>query len=208
MNNDARPSWWAMTSGGSGFGYGWSRYGFCSCNRANDQYGCSLIPQIKLPGRNVDPDSIDVLVDGTSFSEFALQDGYKLVRTDGNGWPCCQNLLKATTEVGTWQVTYDYGLDPPVGGKMAAAVLGSQLYLTIPDAPGTKNIQTQLPKRVTSITRQGITLAVIDPLKLFADGLTGLPFVDLWVASDRLGGARRRATVLTPGRARRVRRDG
>ena len=53
---------------------------------------------------------------------------------------------------------------------------------------------------MTSITRQGISLAVLDPLTLFVDGLTGLPEVDLWVQSVRLGRARRSASLMVPGR--------
>jgi hypothetical protein len=56
----------------------------------------------------------------------------------------------------------------------------------------------RLPKRVQTVTRQNVTLAVLDPLTLFKDGMTGLAEVDLWVAADARGDATRPAAVLDP----------
>lgn len=201
--SNRRPGWWA----GDNYGTRSNRFGYCACNRSPD-YGCGTIPEVYLPGRPVHAASVEVVVDGQTFLDFRVDDGYKLVRTDGGNWRCCQRLELDDTEDGTWSVTYNYGRTPPLGGLIAAAVLGSQLYLAVPGAPGVEDKQSLLPKRITSIVRQGITLAVIDPLKLFADGLTGIPIVDLWVASDRLSSQRRPASVLVPGRGRSVRRVG
>ena len=116
------------------------------------------------------------------------------------GWPCCQRLDLADSEDETWAVSYSYGVDPPIGGIRAAAALGCQLALAFePETIGT----CRLPQRVTSLSRQGVTMAVLDPLELFADGKTGLAEVDLWVASVMLGAARRRAVVRVPGQPRR-----
>lgn len=205
----AEPGWsrWWPSSSYYATGAFASGRDYCACNRSSD-FGCGTIPEFPLPGRPVHPASVEVTIDGAPFTEFRVDDHYKLVRTDGNGWPCCQDLLLADTEVGTWSVTYDYGLNPPRGGLLAAALLGTQLYLAIPDAPGVGTNLSLLPKRVTSISRQGITLAVIDPLTLFQDGLTGIPFVDVWVANEKLADSRRPATVHVPGRGRTVRRVG
>jgi hypothetical protein len=203
------PGWgrWMPSSGFYGYGAFGSGRDYCACNRSPD-FGCGTIPEFPLPGRPVIAEGTTVKVDGVTFTGWRVDDGYRLVRTDGAGWPCCQNLLLADTEPGTWSVTYQYGRMPPIGGVRAAALLGGELYIAIPGAPGVEDRQTNLPKRITSIARQGITLAVIDPLTLFADGNTGLPFVDLWVANERLANSRRPATVHRPGRERTVRRVG
>lgn len=203
------PGWhrWAPSSSYYGWGAFASGRDYCACNRSTD-FGCGSIPEVRLPGFPIHPGSVDVRVDGVTFTDFRVDEGRRLVRTDGAGWRCCQNLLLDDTQPGTWSVTYDYGLNPPAGGRLAAAVLGSQLYLAYPGAPGVDDKQSLLPKRITSITRQGMTLAVIDPLTLFADGMTGIPFVDAWVAADRIQDQRRRANVLVPGRSRSFRRVG
>jgi len=165
---------------------------------------------VKLPGYPVvGVDS--VTIDGVEVNpaRYRVEDRRWLVylpaagETRG-GWPSGQASGVVDGQPGTWSVTYRFGLAPPVGGRLAAAALGCQLALSCsPDSEG----ECRLPQRVTSITRQGISLAVLDPLTLFVDGLTGLPEVDLWVQSVRLGRARRSASLMVPGR-RAVARHG
>lgn len=187
--------------------------GACGC-RAPLTCGCGGLSEVRLPGYPVV--SIDqVKIDG------AVQpaDRYRL---DENRWlvwigddsdstvrrrlPCCQRLRLADTEENTWSVTYTYGQGPPIGGVLAAASLGCQLAMACqPETVGA----CRLPRRVTSITRQGVTTAVLDPLSLFQDGKTGLAEVDLWVASVNRGAKQRRATVMLPAWVRqRSRRAG
>jgi hypothetical protein len=124
------------------------------------------------------------------------------VAGDRQNWPIINNERLVDGSEGTWSVRYFYGNGPPPGGRQAAAALGCELAKSCtPDAEGCR-----LPERVTSITRQGITMAIIDPLTLFADGLTGLPEVDLWVSAMRLGVSRRPAGLMVPGRRSSVRR--
>lgn len=192
-------AWW---NGGRTSPYGW-----CSCNRSSD-YGCASVPQIKLPGFPViDDDSLEVLIDGVELDPgaYRVDDHRLLVRTDGDGWPCCQDMTKDATEEGTFQISYPYGAEPPIGGVTAAAALGCQLFLSC-QPEELSGGRCRLPQRVTSITRQGTTIAILDPLSLFKEGLTGLPEVDLWVASVNRGDATRRATVIVPGRSRGYRR--
>lgn len=185
--------WW----GGSG----------CGC-------GCGGVSEIILPGYPV-VDVTEVLIDGEVVAEarYRVDDRQRLVyqpELDGDGerrgWPCCQRLSRAAGEEGTWSVEYVHGQEPPLGGVRAAAALGCQLALSCLPADDELGKKCRLPKRVTSITRQGVTLAIIDPLTLFADGLTGLPEVDLWVQSVIKGDQRRRGRVFVPGRGGRARR--
>lgn len=177
-------------------GTGSSMWGFCSCNR-EIACGCFRLPSISLGGVPI-VEVTSVLIDGIELdpSEYRVDDYSRLVRlpaADGTneGWPCCQDLTVADDEVGAFAVTRSVGVDPPVGGRLAAASLGCQLALAFTprqDAP------CRLPRRVTSITRQGVSIAVLDPLSLFRDGLTGLAEVDLWVQSDLIG--RRRSPAM------------
>jgi len=41
----------------------------------------------------------------------------------------------------------------------------------------------QLPRRMASLTRQGVTVTMLDPQTFFADGRTGLYLMDLAIRS-------------------------
>jgi len=183
---------------------GYRRPDSCGC-LSSTTCGCRRLSELALPGPVVSVE--EVKIDGAVVptARYRVDDHRWLVylpesdSAERQGWPCCQRLDLADTEDDTWVVAYTYGMAPPPGGVRAAAALGCQLALAC--SPETVN-QCRLPKRVTSITRQGVTLAMIDPLTLFADGLTGLAEVDLWVQSILLGAKRRRASVWVPGQAR------
>lgn len=176
----------------------------CGC-LSSATCACKALSEITLPG--VVAAVTEVKIDGAAISSdrYRVDDWRHLVylpESDSatrQGWPCCQRLDRADTEEDTWSITYQYGQDPPTGGVRAAAVLGCQLAVAFqPETIG----ECRLPKRVTSITRQGVSMTMLDPLTLFDDGKTGLEEVDLWVASIRLGARRRRAKVLVPGQAK------
>lgn len=193
---DGPPRWWP-TNGDRG------AWGWCSCNRGRET-GCASLPEIKLNAM-VDRNSIVVTLNGEDFTDFKLHDGRYLVRTDGDSWPCCQDLRLDSTADNTWQVDYDHGANPPPGGHVSARFYGYQLALSM-DPAAVNAGKCLLPKRVTQITRQGITATVLDPMTFIQDGMVGLALVDQWVASLRIGQARRHATVIVPGRHRRARR--
>lgn len=186
--------------------------GWCGCYDSRT-CGCRRLSEIRLPGFPVVAIT-EVKIDGQVVdpARYRLDDNRWLVwipdPTDvepRKAWPCCQRTDLPDTEVGTFSIAYTFGSDPPIGGVRAAASLGCQLALSCqPETVGA----CRLPKRVTTITRQGISLAVLDPLTLFKDGLTGLSEVDLWVQSVFLGAKRRRATVKVIGSGRRFRRVG
>lgn len=175
--------------------------GSCGCT-SRATCGCRRLSQVRLPGYPVVGVS-EVKIDGAilNAARYRVDNHRWLVylpesdTAERQGWPCCQRLDLADTEDDTWVVSYTYGTAPPAGGVRAAALLGCQLALGwCPDTAA----QCQLPKRVTSISRQGVTMAVLDPLTLFKDGMTGLASVDLWVASVNRGAGARPATVWSP----------
>lgn len=100
-------------------------------------------------------------------------------------------------------VSYTYGQGPPDGGVRAAVEYASQLQLA---AAG--DGACQLPKRVQSITRQGVTMAFLDPGDYLDQGRTGVPSVDQWLASVNPGGLRQRPRVWSPDTDRTTTRYG
>jgi len=90
----------------------------CGCLRQSS-CGCSPIDRITLAGPN--PYIDEILIDGLNFTEFALVDEDQLIRTDGLNWPGGQNLATASSEVGTFEITYTHGLDIPQLAKDACA---------------------------------------------------------------------------------------
>lgn len=185
--------WWPTVGGESPW-----RWGFCSCHRT-DEYGCSSVPQVRLPGYPVDPDSVVVTIAGVNFTAFEVRDRRNLVRTDGDGWPCCQPTPLNADADGGWKVRYRYGVPPPAAGKRCAALLGCQLYSAFNPGHGA----CQLPQRVTNVSRAGVTIgAVLDPLDLFDKRRTGIAAIDAWIASERVDAAAANNAVIVPGRRR------
>lgn len=143
------------------------------------------ITNVTIEGATVDP------------SEYRLDNERRLVRlrdVEGNrqAWPAVQDFTRDAGDVDTWSVTYTHGITPPIGGKRAAVSLAEQLLRGwCPDVDGCR-----LPKRVQAVTRQGVTLAMLDPMNLFDRGQTGLAEVDLWVASVNRGSERRPGAVI------------
>lgn len=177
----------------------------------------SWVSEVHLPGYPVVSVS-EVLIDGVVVDPelYRVDDSAYLVwrgddpANDGrSGWPCCQRMRLDADQDDTWQVTYQWGAAPPDGGVKAAAALGCEFSLGCSTDSALRS-QCRLPRRVASITRQGVTVAVLDNLNLFAEGRTGIPEVDLWVGSVLLGRKRRRAGVIDTqawARGRRGRRN-
>lgn len=172
-------------------------------------YGCSRPPEIELGAYPVT--AIDeVLIDGVVIpsNEYQLQDYRVLVRmrptassvpTERWGWPTCQQLDLPDTQLNTFSVTYHYGQPPPAAGILACQVLGEQLALSMAGE------DTDLPQRITSITRAGVSAMVVDVMDFLAKGQTGLYEVDLFIRTYNPHGQRRKPIVWSPdrGRARR-----
>lgn len=93
----------------------------------------------------------------------------------------------------SFTVTYGYGQAPPPGGVRAAVNLAAQIAL---NAVGSK--KCRLPQRTSQVNRQGVAITILDPMEFITKGQTGLPEVDLWIASVNPNGTRRRPTVWSP----------
>lgn len=161
-----------------------------ACGRCRARCGCSAISDVRLPGPI---DSVTkVLLDGEELSAAAyrVDNRTRVVRTDGERWPVCQDLDQPTSEVGTWEITYKRGTPVPKGGEIAAAVLACEM------AKAVEGRDCDLPERVTSVTREGVSMTILDTFEGLEAGRTGLWLVDSWIAS--VTKTPRRSRVLSP----------
>jgi len=162
----------------------------CGCH--SEYCGCGS-EALRLPFTPV-IDVDQVVIDGAIFSAWRLDRGGVLVRTDGGSWPCCQDISAATTQPGTWQITYDYGEDPPQAAKEAARALAIE---TVKACTGDKTCR--LPRGTTSVSRRGVSYEIA---AFAADSsgrvFTGLYEVDSFLAAVNPNGLRRGASVLSP----------
>jgi hypothetical protein len=179
--------------------------GWCGC-AGPELCGCATPGIVELAGTpvvSVERVTVDAVV--LPPAAYRLM-GQLLVRTDGTDWPCCQDWTVEGDQPGAFEVRYTWGALPPVAGEYACAALACELWrATSPDSD-TVNA-CRLPKRITTISRQGVNLAMLDPMTMFPDGMTGLPEVDLWLGSLRYGQANRPSTVMVPGARSRHLRD-
>lgn len=185
--------------------YRWTSW--CHCN-AGPRCGCSRGSVVQLGGYPI-TEIDEVKVDGVALDDSLYRvDDWRYLRRlpdpDGRnpGWPCCQNIDLATTEEDTFEVSYTYGYSPPVAGQRAAAYFACQLYLSC-----VGDESCQLPDSVQSITRQGVSMLLINPGELFANG-TGLPRVDLFIRTYNRSGGRGPARISTPDIPRHITRAG
>lgn len=135
--------------------------GFCDC---------STVRHVALPSPV--GGIVEVNIDGVVLpaSAYRVDDGFRLVRQDGEGWPLTQDFSKPAGEVGTFTVTFYQGAVEDVTVRYAAGVLASEYLLAI------LGQDCRLPAGTTQIVRQGITYEV--QADFFQQGMTGLPEVD------------------------------
>lgn len=150
-----------------------------SCGRCGDSCSCSAVSELILPGPIDEP--LEILVDGVALdiaTSVVVYDYNRLTRIDGGKFPSCQNLGLPPTEIGTWQVTYRQGEPVPPGGGLIAGILACEYAKGL-----CGDDSCRLPRRVSSITRQGITLAMLDNFDQLGVGYTGIWEIDDWIAT-------------------------
>lgn len=151
--------------------------GYCGETRCN--CGLGGPETIRLPGpiQSVEEVKIDgVVLDPAAYSVLYSR---LVVRNDGGTWPTCQDLKLPDTEVDTFSIRYVHGTPVPVGGQIAAGILACEMAKAI-----TNDGSCALPKRIQTVTRQGITVGVFDDFAEMKDsGATGIWGIDSWVAS-------------------------
>jgi hypothetical protein len=132
-----------------------------------------------------------VTVDGAvvAASAYEVHDRRLLVRTDGQCWPSCQTY---GVEVPGFTVTYARGEAIPPAVQAAAERLACEY------ARSCVGSDCVLPERMTSLTRQGVTVELAaaddDVFKM----LTGIPSVDRVIAAENPAGLHSRPMVTSP----------
>lgn len=163
------------------------------CGQCGDSCGCGGSNALRLPGPVSSVSEVQINGEVLDSNSYRVDNNRLLVRTDGNRWPTCQDMDAPLGSENTWSVTYQQGKPVPVGGQIAAGLLACELAKA---ACGDKSCG--LPQRVQSITRQGVTVAVLDAFDDIDTGHTGIWLIDSWVAS--VTKRPRRWRVLSPDR--------
>lgn len=148
----------------------------CLCGCACD---CKPNCQITLPGW-VDNVS-EVLIDGVILAASSWRvDNHKwLVRTDGECWPRCQDYNVDPPAEGTMQVTYGIGEAVPQDILDITAVLACEFAKAC-----AADKSCRLPGRLQTLTRQGVSVSMVEIDSMLKRGLTGLPDVDMVIIAD------------------------
>lgn len=161
----------------------------CSCE---DQCGCGLSASVvRLPGPVVSVTEVQIDGEVVDPGTYRVDNRTLLVRTDGNPWPTTQNMDAELGSENTWAVSYQFGVEVPIGGQVAAGVLAAEMALALCNDGACK-----LPERVQTVTRQGVTVAMLDNMEGIDKGRTGVWLVDSWVQS--VMAPRGRSAVYSP----------
>lgn len=155
-------------------------FGACSCTPESEVWlpgPVSAVSEVRVDNVTVDTDA------------YRVDDHEWLVRTDGGAWPETQTLGNpASSTDDTFVVTYLRGEPVPDGGRAAAGSLACEF---VKACTGQK---CRLPVRVTSVSRQGVSISAQETI---AAGSTGLAEVDLWVAAVNPAKLRMRPTAYS-----------
>lgn len=151
----------------------------CWCQSGCD---CASMPTVFIPGLvyvdNVVVD--DVVLDP---SAYRVIDHRMLQRVDGGSWPSCAG--------DSFRVTYSQTHPADGNARRAAGVLATEFYRML-----TQDRACRLPRSITSIQRQGISMELTPGV--FPDGLTGIPEVDTFVKLWNPHGLTGRIGVYSP----------
>lgn len=189
------PRWWWWNES----------WGYCTCQSPSSRAcGCSRLDEIQLGAEPVLAIA-EVRIDGAILapSAYRVDDSRWLVRVDGEGWPCCQDLTASPlTDDNTFQVTFFAGRTPPADGILAAKRLAGDLY------QGLTGGDCALPANVQSLVRRGVDLEFASPSGELEQGLTALREVDLFLHAERWQAAHRQSLTVSPDSLPQVRRVG
>lgn len=153
------------------------------------------VEAVRLDGETLDP------------SEYRVHGGRLYRLPDGSGarrtWPCCRQPDRVPDE--RIEVDFTYGDAVPSAGVLAAATLACELVRA---NGGDDGAECRLPKRVQTITRQGVTMALLDPMSFLENGRTGIYEVDLFLSAYVSSGGARESGITNPDMPRARRAQG
>lgn len=153
----------------------WRNASICGCR---SDCSCSELCEVYLPGPVFDVVSVNVDGDVLVPEAYRVDAPGRLVRTDGECWPDCQDMAAPPGDPDTFTVTYRWGL--PLNEAAVAAVSELVCHLLRGCNPGTCGCK--INRNLTRVSRQGMEMELPDPITLYSQGRTGLPLVDLWLS--------------------------
>lgn len=139
-------------------------FGCCSCEPRCQVWLPPPVYSIAATGITVGSDIIPI-------DSWRVDNAQWLVRTDGDCWPECQDFNSDSGD-SFFEVTYNKGQPVPNVILRAAGEVACEYAKACTGAP------CRLPQRVTSISRQGVSVSLTDVDVLLRNGLTGIPTVD------------------------------
>lgn len=150
---------------------------------------------ISLDGQPViSVESVEWLDSGEPL-EYAYRSGHRLVfsRPPVGGfttWPASGRLPGpwCGTEKKKVRIQYTFGSALPEAAEQAMNLLAVEIQLGIDG-----DTECRLPERITSVSRQGISYTILDPLSYLDQGRTGIPEVDSVIRALNPSKARRQA---------------
>ena len=139
-----------------------------------------------------------VTIGGVLFAStgYRLDESMWLVRTDGSIWPLWQNVALPGTDSTAFVVNYTQGL--PVPAILLAMAGTYALEVARAMSPQSSTL-CRLPSRAKTITRQGVTIDMMDPGVLLDRNLTGIPEVDAVIQALNPQRLTHFPRVLVPG---------
>jgi hypothetical protein len=155
-------------------------YANCWCSAG---CSCASNPTVTLEAPVGRIDEVRVNGEVVPASAYQVEDGNKLVRVDGKGWPACAGKDFTVTYLNAYPVD-EYG--QYVGGFLAAEYLKAF----------TNDKKCKLPGAVRSLTRQGISYEITPGL--FPNGLTNIAEVDSFLLQWNPNGLRVKPQVYSP----------
>lgn len=161
----------------------------CGCRTAGE-CSCTTIQQVTLPGIVGGIQSVWVGGATLSPTAYRVDNGDKLVRTDGGEWPICQDMNAPADDPEAFTVTYFDGAVPDEAINFAAGLLAIEFYKACTGGA------CKLPTGVTRVARQGVTYEVSNGL--FHNGFTGIQSVDMVIRLYNPFGHKTRPAILSP----------
>lgn len=141
---------------------------------------------VRIPLRNTPVRSITEITVGGEVvdpSLYYIRGNEEVVLASSSGYGLCDAPV----------ITYKYGVPPPYAGKLAAIELANEIVLSMAGASNCR-----LPERVSSVTRQGISISMVDPQTFLKEGQVGLYLVDLFIATANPTRSKKRPKIVSP----------
>lgn len=163
-----------------------------SCTGSDQEADCCSGCEVDLEGPTSTAGITEITINGAILApaSYIVQNGNILVRTDGECWPTCVNYSQQTPPA--FEVEYLKGTPIPLHVQKATERLACEF------AKACAGSGCALPRRLRSLTRQGVEVSVEELSTKPGEIRTGIPEVDMIIALENPHGRSQRSIVLTP----------